>query len=70
LNTNCDSITESQKYKESLNSATKDDCAVLNDHMFGQYHLTQKKVLAQVEENARSSITKRLQKEKRLKQFV
>lgn len=45
LTKNCNSITDSPKYKESESSSSKDDCAVLNDHIFGQYHEEQKKVV-------------------------
>lgn len=41
----CDNIKTNSKYDKE-----KDECAVLNDHIFGEYHKQQKKVLTLVEE--------------------
>ena len=61
----CDSVKNQSKYDKD-----KDECAILNDHIFGEYHKQQKKVLNLVEEFTSSSIQKKLDKEKRLKLFV
>jgi hypothetical protein len=48
----CDGVISSAKYSKQ----DKDECAILNDHIFGEYHKQQKKVLNLVEEFTSSSI--------------
>ena len=43
LQHNCDQIEKVSKL-----SKIKDECAILNDHIFGKYHEQQKKVLTQI----------------------
>ena len=64
LSKNCEDVN---KTKEKMK---KDDCAILNEHIFGRYHEQQQKVLAQIQDFAKTSIQKKQEKEERLKQFV
>jgi len=49
----CDSLDKEKK------AESKDDCALLNDRLFGKYHEKQKSVLAQVQEFTKGSILKK-----------
>ena len=61
---NCEDVN---KTKEKMK---KDECAILNEHIFGRYHEQQQKVLSQIQDFAKTSIQKKQEKEERLKQFV
>ena len=51
-------------------SKLKDECAILNDHIFGKYHEQQRKVLSQIQSFSKNSIQKKQEKSSRLKAFV
>ena len=64
LSKNCETVNQT---KEKMK---KDDCAILNEHIFGRYHQQQQKVLAQIQDFTKTSIQKKQEKEERLKAFV
>ena len=51
-------------------SQQKDECAVMNDHIYGKYHEKQKLALKQIEVLSRKLIEKKNEKGERLKMFV
>lgn len=65
LKQNCDKLKE-QKPK----STQKDECAFLNEHMYGQYHEEQSKVLQQIMDFTHAAVQKQSEKSQKLKNFV
>lgn len=51
-------------------SKVKDECAVLNDHIYGKYHEQQQIVLTQVQELTKKLVAKKSDKLKKLQEFV
>jgi hypothetical protein len=62
---NCDNVEAVMQLNKE-----KDECAVVNDHIYGKYHEKQNLVLLQVQELTKKLISKKNEKIERLKNFV
>ena len=63
LNDTCDEVSKSKAKKN-------DECALLNEHVYGKYYETQKKVLIQIQDMVRGKVDQKLMKKERLAKFV
>ena len=47
-----------------------DECALLNEHVYGKYYAAQKKILIQIQDLVRGKVDMKLLKKQRLAKFV
>jgi len=65
LNANCDKLKDVKP-----SGRQKDECALLNEHIYGQYHDEQMKVLHQIKDFTHAAVQKQTEKSKKVKEFV